>query len=83
MSAPTPAPAPIPGGGVLAPIAGGSPEVDALADAGRLTASRAAPFGEVTFVAVLFAAASVFFGVFPSPLLTLVAHAGRAFTGIF
>jgi len=41
------------------------------------------PFGEVTFVAVLFAAASVFFGVFPSPLLTLVAHAGRAFTGLF
>jgi hypothetical protein len=34
-------------------------------------------------VAVLFAAASVVFGIFPSPLFTFVAHAGRAFTGIF
>ncbi len=91
MSAPTPAPIPAPaplaGAGMLAPIAGASPEADAhadaLADGGGLAASREAPFGEVTFVAVLFAAASVFFGVFPSPLFHLVAHAGRALTGIF
>jgi NADH-quinone oxidoreductase subunit N len=86
MSAPTEAAAGSPiraGGGVLAPIAGGSPEVDGLPDGGGLSASRAAPFGEVTFVAVLFAAASVFFGIFPSPLFHLVAHAGQALTGIF
>ena len=63
-----------------APIAGGSPE----ADAGTAPAPprrgrahrrvRAAP--EVTAVAVLFAAASVFFGVFPSALFNLAAHAG-------
>ena len=33
-------------------------------------------------VAVLFAAASIFFGIFPSPLFDLVAHAGRAL-GLF
>jgi hypothetical protein len=38
---------------------------------------------EVTFVAVLFAAASVFFGIFPSPLFNLVAHAGNALGGLF
>jgi NADH-quinone oxidoreductase subunit N len=98
MSAPSAAPAPasrttaLGGPGALAPIAGGSPEADALAGdelvdgglvGGRLTVDRAAPVGELTFVAVLFAAASVVFGIFPSPLFTLVAHAGRAFTGIF
>ncbi|MGI9185389.1 MAG: NADH-quinone oxidoreductase subunit N [Solirubrobacteraceae bacterium] len=85
MSAPSAIPAParrapaISGPGALAPIAGGSPD----ADDGRLTAGGAAPAGELTFVAVLFAAASVVFGIFPSPLFTLVAHAGRALTGIF
>jgi hypothetical protein len=34
-------------------------------------------------VAVLFGAASVFFGIFPSPLFHLVGHAGRSLTGIF
>ncbi len=29
-------------------------------------------------MAVVFGAASIFFGVFPSPLFTLVAHAGNA-----
>jgi NADH-quinone oxidoreductase subunit N len=92
MSAPEPAPVAValPGGLTLAPIAGGSPEADALSAAGidgegedRSGADRSVPVGEITFVAVLFAAASVFFGVFPSPLFTLVAHAGRALTGIF
>jgi NADH-quinone oxidoreductase subunit N len=83
------APAALGGGtGRLAPIAGGSPEADVLTDGpsaepSRVTAGRAAPIGEVTFVAVLFAAASVVFGVFPSPLFTLVAHAGSALSGIF
>jgi NADH-quinone oxidoreductase subunit N len=105
MSAPTPAPVPAttsaPGG--LAPIAGGSPEADELADGGGAgngmsggdgeagdglsatgdgTSARPSPFEPVTFIAVLFAAASVFFGIFPTPLFKLAAHAGRAITGL-
>jgi NADH-quinone oxidoreductase subunit N len=38
---------------------------------------------EVVLVAVVFSAASVFFGIFPSPLFNLVAHAGHALSGIF
>jgi NADH-quinone oxidoreductase subunit N len=87
MSAPVPAPMSLGLGGALAPIAGGAPEADGLADPGLApsgpSAARAAPFAEVTFVAVLFAAASVVFGILPSPLFRLVAHAGRAFTGLF
>jgi NADH-quinone oxidoreductase subunit N len=90
MTDPTPAPARV-GGGVLAPIAGGSPEADALVGNGdadamgarRMTSSQAAPYAEVTFVAVVFAAASVVFGIFPSPLFHLVAHAGNALAGLF
>jgi NADH:ubiquinone oxidoreductase subunit 5 (subunit L)/multisubunit Na+/H+ antiporter MnhA subunit len=43
-------------------------------------AARAAAAGypEVTLVAVVFSAATIVFGVFPSPMFTLVAHAGRA-----
>jgi NADH-quinone oxidoreductase subunit N len=53
-------------------IAGGSPEADsAVANA------------EVVAIAVLFGAAGVLFGIIPSPLLRLAAHAGRAITGIF
>jgi NADH-quinone oxidoreductase subunit N len=87
MTASVPAPrvgAPVAGGplpGGLAPIAGGSVEADRLDD-GRVSASHAAPYGELTFAAVLFAAASIVFGVFPSPLFNLVAHAGRAL-GLF
>jgi NADH-quinone oxidoreductase subunit N len=76
------------GGGGLAPIAGGSPEADVDINGdgdglGSLSASQSAPVGEVTFVAVLFAAASIFFGIFPSPLFNLAAHAGRALGGLF
>ena len=86
MTDSSPAPARI--GSQLAPIAGGSPEADALGvddqgGPGRLTASHARPYAEVTFVAVVFAAASVVFGVFPSPLFQLVAHAGKALAGLF
>jgi NADH-quinone oxidoreductase subunit N len=87
MSAPAPAPAGAPagpaglGGGALAPIAGGSAEVD---DPGRWPGSASSvPYGEVAFVALLFAAASIFFGIFPSPLFHFAAHAGQAITGIF
>ncbi len=38
---------------------------------------------EVVLVAVVFAAASLFFGIFPSPLFHFAAHAGHALTGIF
>ena len=94
MSAPGAARAPVAGvaaaggPGGLAPIAGGSPEADALAAGGpadgRPTAGARPPrSAEVTFVAVLFAAASVVFGIFPSPLFTFVAHAGPGAHGLF
>jgi NADH-quinone oxidoreductase subunit N len=90
MSAPIPAPAPVPGtSGVLAPIAGGSPEADALGSGASAPAGNGAAAGrftapiEVTAVAVLFAGASIFFGIFPSPLFNLVAHAGHAVAGLF
>ena len=48
-----------------------------------LATDRAAPHAEVVFVAVFFAAASVFFGIFPTPLFHLAAHAGGAISGLF
>jgi NADH-quinone oxidoreductase subunit N len=97
--APAAVPAAAPGPGSLAPIAGGSPEADDLAlpgggvvaggggdvadDGGGGARSLPSPFEPVTFVALLFAAASVFFGIFPTPLFELAAHAGRALTGLF
>jgi hypothetical protein len=72
---------------ILAPIAGGSPESDAVGavrvprpDAPHSISSR---FPEVTLVAIVFGAACVVFGVFPSPLFNLAAHAGRAIGGLF
>ena len=68
--------------GGLAPIAGGSPEADegagTLVTAPRSSLAAAGPAPAVTAVAVLFAAASVVFGIFPQPLFDLAAHAGRA-----
>jgi NADH-quinone oxidoreductase subunit N len=59
-------------------------------DAGTSTAvegwpgpAQSAAQPEVVFVAVLFAAASIFFGIFPSPLFHFAAHAGHALSGIF
>jgi hypothetical protein len=85
--------APIAGGSPeadgLAPIAGGSPEADGRAveadGAGDevIVAGGAAWLDEVTFIALLFGAACVVFGIFPSPLLNLAAYAGRALFGIF
>ena len=64
-------------------IAGGSPEAD-LADAGRWPKpDTAVAHAEVVLTAVLFGAAGVVFGIIPSPLLRLAAHAGRSITGIF
>jgi NADH-quinone oxidoreductase subunit N len=82
-------------GGKLAPIAGGSPEADAETGAGPglagdgtvaplgLSNARSAPYGEIVLVAVVFGAATVVFGIFPSPLFDLAAHAGQAFAGLF
>jgi NADH-quinone oxidoreductase subunit N len=95
MSGPAAAPAQVaaagPGAGPagLAPIAGGSPEADEIALAGdgaepaAAAHRRGVAFDEITLVAVVFGAACVVFGIFPSPLLNLAAHAGRALTGIF
>ncbi len=77
-SATVPAPgyAPI-AGAAHPPIAGGSQEADGL-----LAPDRSAPNPELVLVAVVFAAASVFFGIFPQPLFHLVAHAGQALSGL-
>jgi NADH-quinone oxidoreductase subunit N len=76
----------------LAPIAGGSPEADeepAASGAGAAGVPAAAapaaggfPHPEVAFVAIVFAAASIVFGIVPSPLFDLAAHAGNAIFGI-
>jgi NADH-quinone oxidoreductase subunit N len=70
-----------PGG--LPAIAGASPEADSLPES-DLTEGPASPDQpEVVVVAVLFGAAIIFFGIFPSPLFNLVGHAGHAIGGIF
>jgi NADH-quinone oxidoreductase subunit N len=82
--------------GAYAPIAGGSPEADGESPPVPEAASgvtgpesawpgsaEAVPTPEIVFVAVLFAAASIFFGIFPEPLFQLTAHAGHGIGGIF
>ncbi len=80
MSPAAPVPVAATAAGGLAPIAGGSSEADALLDSEP--AKPALPL-EVAVVAVVFAAASVFFGIFPDPLFNFVAHAGQSLLGIF
>jgi NADH-quinone oxidoreductase subunit N len=70
---PTTAPRP-----AFPPIAGGSPE----ADAAPLPADQSVPQPEVVLVAVLFGAASVFFGIVPQPLFHLASHAGHAIASL-
>ena len=69
----------------LPPIAGASGEAESATEgvSGWPAAAQSAPKPEVVLVAVVFGAASVFFGIFPSPLFNLAAHAGRALAGIF
>ncbi len=73
-------------GPVLAPIAGGSPEAEGPVPAepseAELGPPADTPQPEIAFVALLFAAASVVFGIFPSPLFHLAAHAGNAIAGL-
>ncbi|MBV9803081.1 MAG: NADH-quinone oxidoreductase subunit N [Solirubrobacterales bacterium] len=76
----TPPPSAAGGGpGELAPIAGGSSEADEADEA------AAGGFGhpEVVLVAVGFAAATIFFGIFPQPLFHLAAHTANALTSLF
>jgi NADH-quinone oxidoreductase subunit N len=68
-------------GGPLPAIAGGSPELDGAA--GQLGAmSMVARQPEVTLVAVVAAAATVFFGIVPQPLFDLVQHVASGFGGL-
>jgi NADH-quinone oxidoreductase subunit N len=78
-------------------MAGGSPEADELegglgSGAGSPPTAAGAPPDaapvlprqpEVVGLAVLFGAASVFFGIVPSPAFDLAREAGRALTGLF
>jgi len=66
---------PAPGG--LPALAGGSSELDD--DRGENAGSQP----EVVFVALLAAAATIFFGIIPQPLFDLVNHAGGALGGLF
>jgi NADH-quinone oxidoreductase subunit N len=77
-----PAPAPSPGPGALAPIAGGSLESDEW-EQGPGAGGSALAYPELILVAVGFAAATIFFGIFPSPLFHLASHAANALTGLF
>jgi NADH:ubiquinone oxidoreductase subunit 2 (subunit N) len=87
QAAPVPSPRPAmaggaPSGGFAAPpIAGGSPELDSMSIEGGSAATGSD--SPVMFVAVVAAGASVFFGIFPSSLFTLVSHAGNAISGLF
>jgi NADH-quinone oxidoreductase subunit N len=83
MSAPESEPALRSAAGGRPAIAGGSQEADAADAGGWPRADSAVANAEVAVIAVLFGAAGVLFGIIPSPLLRLVAHAGRSITGIF
>jgi NADH-quinone oxidoreductase subunit N len=85
---------PVAGGPALAPIAGGSPEADLPTTPvrggslpprtpGPGVEAAAGPNPVVVAVGVVFAAAVVFFGIFPSPLFDFAAHAGHALAGLF
>jgi NADH-quinone oxidoreductase subunit N len=73
------------GGGPSRPaIAGGSVEADELSRASGLEPGEARRLvqPEVIFVAVVCAAATIFFGVYPEPLMNIARDAGSAFTGL-
>ncbi|WP_354700395.1 NAD(P)H-quinone oxidoreductase subunit 2, chloroplastic [Paraconexibacter sp. AEG42_29] len=60
----------------LPALAGGSPDAE-------VSGPPAGPAWELTFVAVLFAAATVVFGVVPQPLFDFVERASSSFTALF
>jgi NADH-quinone oxidoreductase subunit N len=69
------------GPGGLAPIAGGSLEADEWEEGPGPAGVLAYP--ELVFVAVIFAAATIFFGIFPQPLFHVTAHAANSLAGLF
>jgi NADH-quinone oxidoreductase subunit N len=81
-------------GGRLPAMGGGAPDPDpregdasAVEGAGAVAVPSgprawAMPAPQVALVAVLFAAATIGFGIFPSIVFHLADHAGRAFTGL-
>jgi NADH-quinone oxidoreductase subunit N len=84
-AAPAPVAATVPEGG-LPPIAGASQEGEALEEPAQRVQSDGrggAAWVPVAFVAVLFAAATIFFGIVPQPLFHLANHAGQAISGLF
>jgi NADH-quinone oxidoreductase subunit N len=70
------------GHGELAPIAGASLEADEWEE-GPGAAGAALVYPEVLIVAIGFAAATIFFGIFPTPLFHLASHAANALVGLF
>jgi NADH-quinone oxidoreductase subunit N len=64
-------------------IAGGSAEADVAPAAAVAPGGRRLVQPEVVGLAVVCAAASVFFGLYPSPLLDLAQDAGAVFTHLF
>jgi NADH-quinone oxidoreductase subunit N len=74
-------------GGARPAIAGGSLEADddpdAVAATQRLVATRRLRQPEVIVLGVVCAAATIFFGIYPSPLLDLATDAGAALTQLF
>jgi NADH-quinone oxidoreductase subunit N len=82
-----PAAAVVAGGTPRPAIAGGSAEADAGATAGAIDVEtdtdRRLGQPEVVGIAVIAAAATIFFGIYPSPLLDLAVDAGSVFTNLF
>jgi NADH-quinone oxidoreductase subunit N len=76
------APAEVPRPGGLPVLAGGSPELDPEAGPEVMTGERLRAGWEVTLVAVLAGAGTLFFGVVPQPLFDLVHRAGASL-GLF
>jgi NADH-quinone oxidoreductase subunit N len=82
MRAPDERPLAVPAATPRPAIAGGSPEADEIAVSVETWPRRLAQ-PEVVGLAVVCAAASVFLGVFPSPLLDAAQDAGAVFTNLF
>ncbi len=82
---PTPAGPAVPSPGEPAPGAVGRPPAAPASGEpppGARSPAQAIPQPDITLVAMVFAAASVFFGIVPGPLFHLVAHAGNALAGL-
>jgi NADH-quinone oxidoreductase subunit N len=83
MRAPEARPVVGPGAAARPAIAGGSQEADAEVGAVAAAGPRRLVQPEVVGVALVCAAATIFFGVYPAPLLDLAHDAGAAFSDLF